>query len=229
MLNLTYYYCFRLLTSRSNFNIFAVEPNEKMRGIFKQNFSNIPIYDGLSTKIPFEDNFFQIVFIAQAFHWFSNIESLSEIFRVLKPQSQCSNGKAGLVLLFNIENCKHAVYMQDLFDVWSQYDKVIPSVYYKLDWKKIFETNEAKSLFAGINLKYHENKEIYLPIQHIWNRILSKSFITTLDEEVRMNVKKEVESIVEKNKNFYVYRDDLKQICLQYPYVTLSAWCFSNK
>jgi hypothetical protein len=217
------------LATKNFFNIFAVEPNEKMREIFKQNFKNIPIYDGLSTKIPFEDNFFQIVFIAQAFHWFSNIESLTEILRVLKPQSHCENGKSGLVMLFNIEDCKHETYMQDLFDLWSKYDKVIPSVYYKLDWKKIFETNEAKTLFSEINLKYHENKELYLPIQHVWNRILSKSFIATLDETVRISVKKEVESMVEKNKNLHVYREDLKQVCLQYPYVTLSAWCFGNK
>ena len=200
-----------------------------MRMIFKQNFQNTSIQDGLSTKIPFKDNFFQIVFIAQAFHWFSNIESLREIYRVLKPQSKCDYGKSGLVLLFNIEDNKHATYMQELFDLWSQYDKVIPSVYYKLDWKQIFETNEAKTLFSDVSMDYSANKEVYLPIPDVWNRMLSKSFIATLEEEERMNVKKKVDAIVERNKKFHVYREDLKQVCLQYPYVTLHAWCFVNK
>jgi SAM-dependent methyltransferase len=199
-----------------------------MRNVFKQNFPNITIYDALSSNLPFEDGFFQVVFIAQAFHWFSNIESLREIHRVLKPQYQCKTSKSGIGLIWNLEDCKHAVYMQELFDLCSKYDKNVPH-YYTLDWEKVFKTEDSKCLFNDPIIKSLENKEIYISIPNVWNRILSKSFIATLDDAMKMDVKKHVENIVKKHKHLHVYREDEKQMCLQYPYVMVLAWSFCNK
>jgi ubiquinone/menaquinone biosynthesis C-methylase UbiE len=45
----------------------------------------VPIVEGTADKMPFESGTFDVVSIAQAFHWFANHASLAEVYRVLKP------------------------------------------------------------------------------------------------------------------------------------------------
>ena len=47
--------------------------------------ANLPVLEGTSTDIPYPDGFFNVVTVAQAFHWFDNLDSLTEMRRVLKP------------------------------------------------------------------------------------------------------------------------------------------------
>ena len=41
--------------------------------------------------IPFKDNIFDGVLVAQAFHWFANLSALADIARVLKKKWLSSN------------------------------------------------------------------------------------------------------------------------------------------
>ena len=57
--------------------LYAVEPAEGMRQEFQVSLpKNVPIVEGTSTHIPFPDNYFDMVTVAQAFHWFANIHDL---------------------------------------------------------------------------------------------------------------------------------------------------------
>lgn len=63
----------------------VVEPSEGMIETFLHNFSGIEAKQGSSYDIPVPDNSYDVVIVAQGFHWFSDDRSLKEINRVLKP------------------------------------------------------------------------------------------------------------------------------------------------
>lgn len=200
-----------------------------MRKVFSVNLPNVPIYDGLSTKIPFDDGFFQIVFIAQAFHWFSNIETLREVYRVLKGQSACKTGKAGVALIWNMEDRDEESYIGELRDLYEKYDANVPQ-YRKNTWKNVFlNNNETKLLFYDTFTNFFKNKEIYLPLSHVWSRILSKSYIASLPDDEKDNLKAKVEEVLAKSTQYYVKRPDYNELCLHFPYYTEVTCCYSKK
>ena len=75
----------------SNTRIIATEPLKNMRDILCKKFSNhenVEIYHGLSNNLcVVNDNSVDAIFVAQAFHWFSNIETLKEFERILSPKN----------------------------------------------------------------------------------------------------------------------------------------------
>lgn len=73
-------------------NVVVVEPSEGMLKSFKVNFPGVKALPGSSYEIPLQSNSVDSVIAAQAFHWFSDEQSLKEIRRVLKP-----NGTLGLI------------------------------------------------------------------------------------------------------------------------------------
>ncbi|KAM9995253.1 hypothetical protein ACTFIY_001449 [Dictyostelium cf. discoideum] len=88
-------------------NITCIEPSGDFRkeceNILNQvklennNSLNFKVMEGLSTSIPLPDNSVDCITVATAWHWFSNIESVREVSRVLKP-----NGV--LAIIWNIAN-----------------------------------------------------------------------------------------------------------------------------
>lgn len=79
-----------------------VEPSEGMLQTFHKNFPEIKTFHGSSYKIPVEDHSIDAVVVAQGFHWFSDLESLKEIHRVLKP-----HGKFGCIWNFDGASTVH--------------------------------------------------------------------------------------------------------------------------
>lgn len=75
-----------------NENLVVVEPSVGMLKSFNENFPQIKSYEGNSYSLPFDDSSIDSVIIAQAYHWFSDAKSLTEIKRVLKP-----SGTLGLI------------------------------------------------------------------------------------------------------------------------------------
>ncbi|PVI03817.1 S-adenosyl-L-methionine-dependent methyltransferase [Periconia macrospinosa] len=88
-----------LLASRpEHFKILAVEPHAQMRGqLAQKKLQDVTVVEGFSTAIPADSESIDAVFVAQAFHWFANRESLHEIHRVLKPLG-------ALCLIWNAED-----------------------------------------------------------------------------------------------------------------------------
>ena len=217
----------RLLADQKNLNVYAVEPNEEMRNGFKKNLPDIQILDGTASSIPFQDGFFQVVFVAQAFHWFSNIESLREIHRVIKPQSKCKFGKSGLLLIWNMEDREAEPYIGELRDLYEKYDFAAPQ-YRKNEWQNVFRTNEGNALFSDLDTRFIKNSKIYLPISYIWLRVLSKSYVASLDESEKLILKKRVEDVIENYKNHQIQLPEYDEMCLHFPYYTEITWCFNK-
>lgn len=63
--------------------ITAVEPSQSMRATFTAQTPGVEILDGSDVKIPLNDGTVDVVFAAQAFHWFEPTRALPEIRRVL--------------------------------------------------------------------------------------------------------------------------------------------------
>lgn len=77
-------------------NLIVVEPSIGMLESFQLNFPKVRAIRGSSYNIPLPDSSVDSVIIAQGFHWFSDIESLKEMNRVLKP-----NGTFGCIWNFD--------------------------------------------------------------------------------------------------------------------------------
>jgi SAM-dependent methyltransferase len=224
----TFHFIFRFLIQKKFLNVFAVEPNHEMKRVFIENLPDVPIKDGLANKIPFGDGFFQIVFVAQAFHWFANIETLREIHRVIKPQSECKHGsKSGFVFIWNIEDADEEPYIKEIRNEWDVYSASIPQ-YYKNQWKRVFtdQQDEISRDFTDLQTKFYKHAGIHLSLSFIWKRIISISFISALSAEEQEKLRSKVWAIFKKHKNSQKLIDN--EVCLHYPHYTELVWSFKK-
>ncbi len=72
----------------------AIEPSPSMRTVFTEAVPGGAVVAGTAEAVPVADGTIDAVVVAQAFHWFDNTESLTEIARVLRPGG-------GLALVWN--------------------------------------------------------------------------------------------------------------------------------
>ena len=79
----------RLLADRVK-TLYAIEPNKNMREACKKsckNFKNVITIDGSAEDTTLMDNSIDFITVAQAFHWFDEINCLKEFKRILKPEN----------------------------------------------------------------------------------------------------------------------------------------------
>lgn len=93
----------------STCEVSAVEPIENMRREFRRSTAKIEIVDGSAEAIPFPDDSFDTVLVAQAFHWFNAPVALDEIARVLR-----SGG--GLGLIWNQDDVDGADWLDEVVE-----------------------------------------------------------------------------------------------------------------
>ncbi|MFI6584021.1 class I SAM-dependent methyltransferase [Embleya sp. NPDC050493] len=74
----------RLLVERGA-SVTAVEPSAAMRETFARVVEGVPVYAGTAERIPAPAGAYDVVTVAQAFHWFDPEQALREIARVLRP------------------------------------------------------------------------------------------------------------------------------------------------
>jgi len=67
-------------------DVTAVEPVDGMRRQFHLDTPGGHVVDGTAEALPFHDSSFDVVTVAQAFHWFDAPVALAEIRRVLRPR-----------------------------------------------------------------------------------------------------------------------------------------------
>jgi ubiquinone/menaquinone biosynthesis C-methylase UbiE len=66
-------------------SVVAVEPSRAMRAVLESKIASVEVVDATAEALPFPDGDFDLVTIAQAFHWFHPTEALAEVRRVLRP------------------------------------------------------------------------------------------------------------------------------------------------
>ncbi|KAJ3014351.1 hypothetical protein HKX48_005206 [Thoreauomyces humboldtii] len=169
----------RLLLPYRLGNLTAVEPNEGMRAEFAQQLPNVKLLEGTSTTVPLPDASVDVITVAQAFHWFANAESLEEMARVLK--------KGGIVaLIWNLE-AKTGL-SGHLRGLYESFEAGTPQYRLGLWRKALYESKEFDVLFEPATEKTFSHT-LDFTADETWLRILSKSYISCLDE----NAQKELE------------------------------------
>lgn len=159
--------------------ICAVEPTAGMRSVFSQELPNVPIYDGSATSLPFPDDHFDLITVAQAFHWFANRHALAEIHRVLKK-----DGRGTLALIWNLESAD-IEWMKQLRGLYEPFDEDVPQ-YRKGTWEHAFTDSDKERggdpLFEMPLVKKKFQTEMLVSQAHMMHRVESKSYITALPE-----------------------------------------------
>ncbi|TKX25322.1 methyltransferase domain-containing protein 11 [Elsinoe australis] len=199
-----------LAKREERFKIIAVEPHDDMRAVLeKKQLPGVEVLKGLSTEMPLPDGSADAVIAAQAFHWFSNFESLKEINRVLQP-----HGAFGMI--WNIEDY-NAPKTHNAATAW---EGVMQEFICGLDdgspryrheqWRKVFDqqlesnplllTSSSEQLFA-LPLGNHEERwEVVLPKDKIWDRLNTLSQISVLEGKEREEAEKLFQTAINKTE-----------------------------
>lgn len=82
-----------------------------------------------------------------------------------------------------------------LHSCYEAYDNAVPQ-FRKMKWRQVFDTNEAKSLFALPYTSELFKHDYPVPKQDIWRRVLSKSYIASLDAPQQEALKVKVDAIL---------------------------------
>lgn len=168
--------------------ITAVEPSTGMVASFKKNFPQIPIIEASSYKLPFGDNSVDCLIIAQAFHWFADQDSLKEIARVLKKKT----GKLALIWNYDFDDGTEPSWQSRTTHLAWSFDGSVPQ-YRKQNWPLEFEEQ------PWFEVPYKESHFVWysrLKPQDLWPYWASRSYITSLDEKTKNDVKTRMETIL---------------------------------
>ena len=146
---------------------------------------NIPIHAADAEHLPFADKSVNLIFVAQAFHWFANRAALTEFHRVLTQQGR-------LVLVWNNRDEKVE---------WIAQIEALLDQYYTPDvprqqtgrWAEIMK--ESTDLFCNVTPHVTPNEQVATPAQ-IADRFLSISVINSLPPAERESVRQRVLSIL---------------------------------
>lgn len=165
-------------------NVIAVEPVAAMLQQLQQAHPQVESVQAFSHQLPFSSVSIDAVICAQSFHWFANIETLTEIHRVLKPAGQ-------LGLVWN-QRDTNVNWVKALADEIAPLEGDTPR-YHSEQWKKVFEQ---QTLFKLIELNTFRLLHHGTVEQVVSNRLLSTSFIAAMPEIEQQRLKVKFEQIV---------------------------------
>ena len=187
-------------------HVSAVEPVAAMRDQFAQNHPVVPVIEGTSTDIPFDNSAVDVLICAQAFHWFANKQSLEEIRRVLKP-----GGKLGLI--WNVRD-ETVDWVHELTKIVTPFEGDAPR-YYKGDWKMVFPADG----FTRLQTRTIPHSHAGDPEDVIVRRFMSVSFIASQPENVRAQIEGQIRDLIATHP---ALRDRQE---VSFPYRTECFWC----
>lgn len=160
----------------------AVEPSASMREVLRASTPELEVLDGSDISIPVSDGSIDVVFVAQAFHWFDEIRALEEIRRVL-----VSGG--GLGLIWN-ERDESEEWVRELSHAM-EWDTRQP-----YDVGKDFTAVIAGGPFIDIERVTFAHSQT-LSRKGLYERVLSTSYITAMPERQLEELLNQVRQVVE--------------------------------
>lgn len=165
-------------------NVIAVEPVAAMLQQLQQAHPQVESVQAFSQQLPFSFASIDAVICAQSFHWFANIETLTEIHRVLKPAGQ-------LGLIWN-QRDTNVNWVKALADEIAPLEGDTPR-YHSEQWKKVFEQ---QTLFKLIELNTFQLLHHGTVEQVVSKRLLSTSFIAAMSKIEQQCLKAKFEQII---------------------------------
>lgn len=226
-------------------NLIVVEPSKGMLLTFNEKFPQIRKQILASSyQIPLDDNSVDAVIIAQGFHWFSDLESLKEIYRILKPE-----GKLGLIWNFDYTSTCHdspigktefynagSQYFRELeFNVAKNNKEVFEQFFDKQPWNKavtqyIYEFDVhvpqyrhgkwkevlKKNPYFGTNeLNLFTFYDQYINKNDVWKYWETRSYITSMTDEEKNKVKEHVAKLISENITNSSFVDKDKELLIK--------------
>jgi ubiquinone/menaquinone biosynthesis C-methylase UbiE len=161
----------------------AVDPSESMREALQTSTQDVEVLEGSDIDIPLGDESVDVVFVAQAFHWFNAPRALEEIHRVLKP-----NGGLGLIWNERDESVDWVLSLsramqwdtKQPYDVGADFTEIVASGPFKDIERVTFAHSQTLSR------------------EGLLRRVLSTSYISTMMDEQRDLLMSDVIKVVEK-------------------------------
>jgi ubiquinone/menaquinone biosynthesis C-methylase UbiE len=168
--------------------------------------SGTEISEGTADKTPYEDASFDVVTIAQAFHWFANHNSLKELNRIIKP------GGSQFTALHAIMG-SDVPFAGKLVLIWNTYDEEQPWLaelsryvwgfkddapqYRDMSWPPAFE---GQSYFAPLQKTSYDNTYPAVSRETILERVFSISFIGKQTPETAKVITEKIHAILDKHE-----------------------------
>jgi SAM-dependent methyltransferase len=171
----------RLLVDRGLAPV-AVEPVAGMRQVLAATSPGVAQVAGVTEALPLRTAVAGAVVASQAFHWFANATAVGELHRVLAP-----GGK--LVLVWNVRD-DSVGWVAELWRIHEPHRGDTPS-YQSSPWRAALEDGRFGPLHERHLAVVHR-----LTPDQVVDRILSVSFIAALDDDVRAEVERELQSLL---------------------------------
>jgi len=182
-----------------------------MRAVFaeKTKDDRVTVAEGTFDRVNAEDNWADLVVVAQAFHWCPDYEKAAQEFaRVLKPQGT-------LAFIWNLEDRHASTWVAKARSVIEAHEAGTPQFRLGL-WRKFFDAPSYQKFFGPAE----ETKWKYiLPVttEGVVTRALSKSYISALPEGEQKKVTDNLRNILETEQKTWV---DEEEGVFEYPYET---------
>jgi SAM-dependent methyltransferase len=162
--------------------VVAVEPVEPMRAILARAVAGAEVVDGTAEAMPLPDGSADAVTVAQAFHWFSTEDALSEIHRVLRPGGR-------LALVWNRRDLNAPV-QAAMHDIITRHRGDVPT-HRSGRWKSAFETT---ALFGPLEehlVPHHQDLDRHALV----DRVMSTSVMAALPDAERSLAVADIEQV----------------------------------
>lgn len=173
-----------LVNDPKSWDLFAVEPIKEMREKLHQKLPSVAAFPGTAEKIPFDNHFFDVVTVAQAFHWFNYELAVNEIARVLRPGGR-------LILVWNLRDEMGASWVSRLSEILDRYENGVPR-FKTMRWKSGFQQNSSP-LTELVHRTF--NFEQVGDLEMMRDRVASISFIASLPIEERNVALSEMDAV----------------------------------
>ncbi|KAI8612534.1 S-adenosyl-L-methionine-dependent methyltransferase [Chytriomyces sp. MP71] len=171
--------------------ITCLEPAKGMSDVASSVLPQTPPFTVLTATadaIPLPTDSVDRIYIAQAFHWFATVQALHEMHRVLKP-----GGVLGLV--WNMEDKERAPWVRQIRALYEMKEQGTPQ--YRLGlWKRVFEEDEVRTMF-DLPLQSAHFEHVVADKEAIWNRVLSKSYVSALSSGQQEDLRAKVMAVLE--------------------------------
>jgi len=163
--------------------VVAVEPVPAMLSQLVKLHPGVEVRQGSAERIPLADASVDAVVCAQSFHWFANINALSEIRRILRR-----SGVLGLI--WNIRD-ERVAWVAGLRAILDPHEGDAPR-YYTQMWRRVFPATG----FGPFSERQFPHGHRGSPEHVIVDRVISTSFIAALPATERDRVAAEVRKLI---------------------------------
>jgi ubiquinone/menaquinone biosynthesis C-methylase UbiE len=163
--------------------VVAVEPVAGMRAQLTAAVPGVEILDGTAEALPLPDASFDVVAVAQAFHWFDAPAALEEIARVLRPGG-------GLALLWN-ERDETTPWVAEMSRLIRWHERTV-SRYQHVDWAEVVAGSSRFTPLQEVAIRWEQPMTGDL----LAERVRSISYIAAMPAGERERLASEVVHLV---------------------------------